>query len=675
MSGSLFANAVAYGSGSDYAFSVAVGDVNGDGKPDLVVANAGCDSCSGAVGVLLGNGDGTFKTAATYSSGGNYAFSVAIADLNGDGKPDLLVANLMGNTVGVLLNNGDGTFRAAVTYSSGGNNPISLAAADVNGDGITDLVVANETDNDYCGATVGVLLGNGDGTFQTAVIYGSGGCEPISVAVVDVNKDGKPDILIANACAVNTQSCESGSVGVLIGNGNGTFQTAVAYGSGGSGATAVAASDVNGDGKPDLIVANENCSDCTTSVVGVLLGNGDGTFQTAATYVSGSSGGFSSVAVNDVNEDGKPDLLVTNWGSTVGVLLGNGDGTFQRLETFSSGGGYGPDSIAAADVNGDGKPDLLVTADCFGNPVDNCTGSVSVLINTSLAPTTTALTSSINPSSYGESVTFTAAVASHFTKTHLTGTVSFFDGSIPLGAAQINGESIATISISTLTTGAHSITAIYSGDQTFAPSTSQVLNQVVVQTSTGTKLSSYPNASRFGQPVNLTAVVFCACEGDQIPTGTVTYYNGSNAIGSAALADQTAVLTYEFFSVGRFALTAVYNGDSNFSPSTSPIWTQTVAKATASIALTSSLNPSSINESVTFTAAVSAGPSVPTGSVTFKQGAKVLGTVPLSNGQASFTTTFTKAGHFAIAADYSGDQDYLPKAAKPVKQVVEKAVK
>ena len=129
-----------------------MGDVNGDGKPDLVVADQCSDSaCTnhGLVGVLLGNGDGTFRPVVTYDSRGYNAFSVAVADVNGDGKPDALLTNNCADqncatgSVGVLLGNGDGTFRAVVTYGSGGEEPESVALADVNGDGNSDLLVAN----------------------------------------------------------------------------------------------------------------------------------------------------------------------------------------------------------------------------------------------------------------------------------------------------------------------------------------------------------------------------------------------------------------------------------------------------------------------------------------------------------------------------------------------------
>ena len=386
-----FQSAVTYDSGGFSAESVAVMDVNGDGKPDLLVANTcvtdGAVNCvNGSVGVLLGNGDGTFQAAVSYGSDGTGAASVAVRDVNGDGNPDVLVANACGNngnygcmigSVGVLLGNGNGTFRAAVNYTSGGYEPDSVAVGDVNGDGNPDLVVANQCDNSgNCNGVVGVLLGNGDGAFQPVVTYDSGGYQAQSVAVADVNGDGKSDLVVANGCA-NSNCTNGGVVGVLLGNGDGTFQAAMSYGSGGQEAESVAVADVNGDGKFDLVVANGDGS------VGVLLGNGDGTFQSAMSYGSGGASA-SSVAVADVNGDGKLDLVVANScassdcaNGSVGVLLGNGDGTFQAAVPYSSGGLY-TGAVALGDLNRDGKLDLVLASEYATSSVSN--GSVGVLL-------------------------------------------------------------------------------------------------------------------------------------------------------------------------------------------------------------------------------------------------------------------------------------------------------
>jgi len=365
---------VSYNSGGYPANSIAVADVNSDGKLDLLVANALASGTyqenGGGVGVLLGNGNGTFQAARSYSSGGADASWVAVADVNGDGKPDLLVANWcvdglcddnFAGTVGVLLGNGDGTFQAAVSYNSGGEEAESIAVADVNGDGKPDLLVANvcSGSGNCSNGVVVVLLGNGDGTFQAPVSYNSGGYEPLSIAVADVNGDGKPDLLVANYWASSSNS--NGVVAVLLGNGDGTFQAPVSYNSGGE-AESIAVVDVNGDGKPDLLVANYS-----PGSVGVLLGNGDGTFQAPVSY---NSGGYEalSIAVTDVNGDGFPDLIVANQyasplklaNGSVGVLLGNGDGTFQAAVMTETPGPLNGRQIAVADFNGDGKLDAAI---------------------------------------------------------------------------------------------------------------------------------------------------------------------------------------------------------------------------------------------------------------------------------------------------------------------------
>src|ERR1039458_8757015 len=184
-----FAKAVLYNSGGDESLSVAIGDVNHDGHPDIVVANLDQNGSSptGEVSVLLGNGDGTFQAPLSYSSGGFGSQSVAIGDVNGDGNLDLVVGSVCQDkgcsngygAVSVLLGNGDGTFQAPVSYSSGGYDGTSVAIADVNGDGRLDVIVANFCHDincyGYSPGGVSVLLGNGDGTFQAPVIYSSGG--------------------------------------------------------------------------------------------------------------------------------------------------------------------------------------------------------------------------------------------------------------------------------------------------------------------------------------------------------------------------------------------------------------------------------------------------------------------------------------------------------------------
>jgi len=338
-----FGKPIVYNLDSIAADSVAVGDLNGDGHPDLVVTTSCADpSCIGHVGVLLGNGDGTFQSPVSYNLIGIPGLSIAIGDLNGDRRPDLVVAGDW--EFAVLIGNGDGTFQSP-TY----HIPVSgwfttqVSIGDVDGDGRLDLILS-------CGSlsqqwAMSVLLGNGDGTFQAAVMYDTGLDSVSRVVTADVNDDGYADAVVTGSGAHDNRA----AVSLLLANGNGTFRAAVTYHStgnlGSASGTSVAVADVNSDGKLDLVVANSN-------VVGVLLGNGDGSFQPAIVYNSGSA---YSVAVVDVNGDGKLDIVATSGGKTVGVLLGNGDGSFQPPIRFSSGGGFGT-SLVIADVNGITNP-------------------------------------------------------------------------------------------------------------------------------------------------------------------------------------------------------------------------------------------------------------------------------------------------------------------------------
>src|SRR5438876_58233 len=333
-------------------FSVAMGDFDGDGKPDLAVANGG----SNDVSVLLGNGDGTFKPAKNYEAGlGGGPLWVAVGDFNLDGKLDLVVANSSSDSVGVLLGNGDGTFQPSRTFPAGGTAPQSVAVGDFNGDGKPDLAVAS-----YYSNNVTVLIGNGDGTFQTARVVQTFGTSmsPICVSAGDVNGDRKADLAV---CTVGVSA-----VTVLLGNGDGTFVSPPQTYTFDGDPESIAIEDFNGDGIPDLAVANDD----TAGTVAVLLGNGGGTFQTAQKYQVGGINS-ESVAAGDFDGDGKLDVAVANAGSnTVSVLLGDGQGRFAAPVTFAV--GAQPEFVIAGDFNGDRILDLAVA--------NKGSGAVTVLL-------------------------------------------------------------------------------------------------------------------------------------------------------------------------------------------------------------------------------------------------------------------------------------------------------
>jgi hypothetical protein len=605
---------------------MALADVNADGKPDLLVAN-GCtsvtsrDCSSGTVGVLIGNGDGTFQPVVTYGSGGLNPFYVSAADLNDDGKLDLLVLN--SGSVGVLLGNGDGTFQPVKTFLTGGTSTWA-AVADVNDDGKPDVVVANSNGGSDGQGSVGVLMGNGDGTLKPVVIYSSGGMATAFVAVADVNKDSKPDLLV-----VNTSDCQdcAGSVGVLLGNGDGSFQTEVSYSTGaysssltvadvngdgnldlvidnggtfdggglavllgkGDGTFGAAVNygtgggynngpivvtDVNGDHKPDLLMANGSCYGGSGGCIGVLLGNGDGSFQPSVTYACSGAAGCDALAVADINGDGYPDLVIANDIQTtgkhetgsVGTLLGNGDGTFQPVVLHDSGGFYGT-QIFAADLNGDGKLDVLVADAREDTNAANNSGLIGVLLNNRQGPpynpTTTTLVTSVNPANPKQKTVFNVTVANQGGGA-LTGIVTFQDGSTTLASVVLAGNQ-AAYSVGFKVSGPHAITASYSGDAINGFSAATLTQRVEAVSKTVLTTSGSP--SIVGQPATFTATV-TSRQGPVPDGGLVTFYDGTSILGSADLASEVATLTTSSLAAKNHTITAVYVESATFKSST-----------------------------------------------------------------------------------------------------------
>jgi hypothetical protein len=349
--------------------SVATADFNRDGKLDLAVANFSDNTVS----IFMGTGDGSFQAQVDYATATDPS-SVAVGDFNKDGKMDLAVANgtdSSGNTVSVLLGNGDGTFQAHVDYQAGrGSFPVnSVAVGDFNRDGNLDVAVGNYGP-DFLTGSVSILLGNGDGTFQPHVDYRAG-VNPVGVLVGDFNRDNKLDLAVPNNNAPQ-------GVSILLGNGDGSFQNAALYEVGGGNPRTGMVADFDSDGNVDLAIANYSPNN--PSNLSILLGNGDGTFQNHVDYLTGTNP--NALAGGDLNGDGKLDLVTVNYTSNnVSVLLGQGDGTFQSHVDYQA--GSSPEELAIGDFNTDGRLDI-VTA----NSLDN---TVSVLLQTT--ETTLSLTS------------------------------------------------------------------------------------------------------------------------------------------------------------------------------------------------------------------------------------------------------------------------------------------
>jgi hypothetical protein len=330
---------------SDNPYFLTVGEFNGDGRLDLAVAATNC----GIVSVHLGKGDGTFTTPREFPVGD--AGPSAVADLDADGRLDLAVTN--NDFISVLLGNGDGTFEPKRDFAVGSPDRAygarSVVVGDFNGDGWLDLVTANGLSNN-----VSVLLGNGNGTFQPARQFAAGP-GPYHIVAADFNDDGCLDVAVANEGSFG--EFDDGSASLLLGNGDGTFQAARNFA--GDQPLAVAAADVNRDGRVDLLAANAGTfPDYRNSHVIVLLGNGDGTFQAPHHVPTGIYP--TSLAVHDFNGDGRLDFAVPNKGSDcVSVHLGNGDGTFQGARDFFA---SSPDALTVGDVNRDGLLDFAVSS-------------------------------------------------------------------------------------------------------------------------------------------------------------------------------------------------------------------------------------------------------------------------------------------------------------------------
>ena len=568
------------------AVALASGDFNGDGILDFVIGNFACSNCTTGITVFLSNADGTLQQGVNYFPAKSTSTMqyVAVADFNGDGKLDIAVTDTQNGIVQIFTGNGDGTFTAAAgssfaTDTAASPNPVGIVTADFNGDGKPDLAIINNHGSPASSANVGILINNGMGSFNPVVTY------PLStvateLTAADVNADSKIDLVVplyGGVCRPGSCIAPGNAVAILLGNGNGTFRKGsdLALVNGSStylNPYAAAVADVNGDGKVDLVVTIQDQKNFDQGIV-VAFGNGDGTFQTPTLLSSSSQNpqfappplpGY--VQIVDLNKDGIPDLVYTNSHlSTVGVMYGAGKGAFYSPVEFAADRwAWG---LAVVDINGDGAADVIAS----GNSIEF--SGVAALLNDGGSKIT--LISSANPSTRGGSVTFSATVASDVKGvTNVpSGTVTFFDGTNKLGSGTLSPSGVATFASSALADGPHAITAQYSGDTNFVPTTSTVLDQSVGKADgvVAVALVSSANPSTPGQSITLTATVTDTVTGEPfVPTGKVTFNNGTTALGSVTLSSAgVAAFPVSTLPAGTNSITAAYSGDANFAAKTS----------------------------------------------------------------------------------------------------------
>jgi len=519
--------------------------------------------------------------------------------------------------------------------------------------------------------------GNGTATIAGTPPVGTSGDHPLVItATNDIGSDTQDFTLgIAKAASYAwvTSSVNPSKVGQSV-----TFTATVAGGGGTveffDGATSLGTATLS-DGQATLATAALTVG--THDITVVYSGDGSylGSTSPKLTQSVVERPGTTTALVSSVNPSLTGQTVMFTATVTGADVTPTGTVTFLEGASVLASVGLDVNGQAFFSTSSLAVGDHPITAVYGGDSAFQGSASSVLTQKVTKASTTTAVTSSLNPSGSGAQVTFTATVAAVAPSSGApSGTVEFFDGATSLGTASLNAFGVTTFATSALTIGAHEVTAVYAGDTSYVGSTSPKLNQVVNPkplTPTTTSAVSSPNPSVFGQTITITATV--AGEGGT-PTGSVTFFDGANAMGSSVLdGTGTAVFPVTGLAVGDRQITAVYGGDTTFAPSTSAVLTQKVDKASTTVALTSSLNPSTAGQNVTFTAKVAAvapGAGVPGGTVEFRDGATSLGTVTLVGGEATVETSALTAGTHPITAVYSGSSSFTGSTSTSLDQVV-----
>jgi hypothetical protein len=634
-----------------------VSDFTGDGKVDLVSLDSIAPFSAPTLHLAVGNGDGTFHFGTTANTGVADDL-LAAGDFRGIGRSDLVLASKFGHLLTILPSNADGTFATAPTVTLGGLTDIvsPVATGVFTASGRQDVVVSGfNADNNGIGF-VRILFNNGDGTFTTGPTISLGqSVNPGSVVVGDFTGNGNQDIAVTTS---------SGKLDVILGNGDGTFQPPI------TGFTTdrnhplgtLVGGDFNGDGRLDLAMRSTVFNNGQQSVqVTILQSNGDGTFTQGAVYDVGKFGTGGTFATADLRGNGTLDLITpssdVNGVVNVKVLFGNGDGTFQAPVTIFT--GDRAISVAVGDFVGNGRNDILVT---------KSDGTVNVLANNGDGTFASPIVSKFG------SLLGSVKVADLFGDGKLSlisaagGVVSVFRGNgdgtfqapvdylagaspqLPL-VADVNGDGKPDLIVGNSVT--HDLSVLLNTSP--APSNA---DPVATSITLATDISS----AVFGQQVTLTATVTA---GSSTATGTVTFFDGNTPLGEVALdGNGQAALTLQL-GVGPHSLHASFAGLAPFTGSSSTAVSVAVSKADTMTSVGAELI---CTNEVIITAAVvpiAPGGGTPTGTVTFFDGNRVIGTGKVDAFGRVEVDVELAAGAHSLTASYSGDGNFDASTSAP----------
>jgi autotransporter-associated beta strand protein len=664
----------------------------GTGTVLLLVMNTYSGTTTLTSGILVIGDPSALGTGPLVLNGGNFQSNgtVTLTNLFTVGGP----ATVGGSNS--LTFAGAGTLNTGSVLTVNNSATTTFSAVLSGGGGVTDagtgtLILAAA--NAYTGPT---LINMGTLQLGVANAIPSGSAVTVaSAGTVDLNDFNDAIGSLAGAGNVSLGN------GILSSGANNTSTTFSGQISGAGGLTKAGSGTF-------ILTGNNNYTGPTTVLAGALIVNGAQTGSNVAVSSGATLGGagtLGSITAAGIVSPGGPGTAVLRSGN---VVFNAGSMFTVKLNGTTAGTGFDQLNVSGT-ANLTANPTLSISAGFAANVGDTFTiimstngltgtfsglaenatiiangqtfrinyGANAATLTRTVSATTTVVASSVNPSVFGQPVTFTATVTPvPGIPGTPTGTVTFRDGTNVLGTGTLNNGVATFTTTASLSVGAHAITTVYNGDNNFAGSTSLSLTQTVNQASTTSTVTGSPNPASVGQSVTFTATVTANAPGAGTPTGTVSFRDGVTLLGTAAL-DSTgrAFLPTSSLAAGAHTITVVYSGDSNFATSTSQPFFQTVFTPTMTT-LSSSPNPSVFGQSVTFLITVAAQPpasGTPTGTVTLRDGTTILGTATLSGGTGILTTSTLTTGSHSITATYNGDSTFASSTVGPVSQAVNPA--